>query len=127
VVQRPEHEHDVDAGVGERQLAGVAHHRGGEGCRPGGRRGAGLLDVQRDRVEQVHLVALAGERQRVGAGRPAHVEDGGRRRGQEAREQLERAQELEAPPVAQALLLVAAVVVGGDRALVGHARQPSPG
>ena len=53
VVERPEQEHDVGARVGERQLAGVAHHGGGErrvGLR--GRRGAGLLDVQRDRVER---------------------------------------------------------------------------
>ena len=124
VVERPEHEHHVDAGVGERQLAGVAHHRGGEWRGPRGRSGARLLDVQRDGVEQVHLVALAGQRQRVGAGRPADVEDGGRRRGQEARQQLERAQELEAPPVAEAPFLVAAVVVGGDLVLVGHGRQP---
>ena len=124
VVERPEHEHDVDARVGERQLAGVAHHGGGEGRGPGGRRGAGLLDVQRDRVEQVHVVALTGQRQGVGARRAADVEDGGRRRGQEARQQLERAQELEATPVAQAPFLGAAVVVGGDLVLVGHRREP---
>ena len=53
VVERPEQEHDVGARVGERQLAGVADDGGGRAARrPGGRRGAGLLDVQRDRVER---------------------------------------------------------------------------
>jgi hypothetical protein len=118
----------IGALVFDRQLARVADDHGGE-WRSGlcGRGRPGLLDVQCHGVHEVYLIALGGQRQRVGAGRATDVEHGGGRGGQHARQQLARAQELEPCPVAQATLLLSALVVGGDVALVGHARQRSPG
>jgi hypothetical protein len=127
VVERPEQQRDVGARVGKRQLARVALH-GGRERRPrlGDGGGPSLLDVQRDRVDEVDLVAVGGQRQRVGARAAADVEHRGGRRGQEARQQLAGAQELQAAPVPEPALLVAAVVVGGDLALVGHGPEPKP-
>jgi hypothetical protein len=83
-----------------------------------------LLDVQLDRVEQVYLVPGVRQRQRVGAGGTADVEHDRGRRGEVALEQLDRARELEPPPVAQAARLLALVVVDSDLPLVGHGRGP---
>jgi hypothetical protein len=128
VVQRPEQEDHVGAVVVDRQRARIAEDdRGQRRVGLGGGGGAGLIDVQGHRVHEVHRVALGGQRQRVGAGRAADVEDRDGRRGQEAGQQLAGAQELEPSPVGQAALLLSAVVVGGDLVLVGHARQRSPG
>jgi hypothetical protein len=102
VVERPEQEGDVCTVVVDRERPRVADDGGGErrvGLRGGWR--SGLLDVQRHRVHEVDLVALGGQRQRIDAGRAADVEHRGGGRGQEARQQLARAQELEPSPVAR--------------------------
>jgi hypothetical protein len=80
--------------------------------------------VQRDRVEQVHLVAAPRERQRVGARAAADVEDDRGRWREVALQQLERAGELQAAPVLEAPGLAALVVEGGDLAVVGHGVAP---
>ena len=129
VVERPEQEDDVGA-VRRRTAARVRRRRR---RRPAARRAA-----RRTRPGPARRAAPPGPRggprsprrpaaARRRPARAADVEHGGGRRGQEARQQLPRAQELEPSPVAQATFLRSAVVVGGDLALVGHGRERSPG
>lgn len=65
-------------------------------------------------VNKVDDVPGAGERERVGALCPAHVEHGRRRRRQEARQQLTRAFGLQAAPGRQPVSLDVLGIVGGD-------------
>ena len=83
------------------------------------RGGEGLLDVEGDGVDEVHLVALGGERQRVGSGRAADVEDGGGRAREAGSAPAARAcaGTRAVPSPRQAALLGAAVVVAAH---VGH-------
>jgi hypothetical protein len=115
VVQGPQQQDGVDAGVGPVQLAGVAD--GGPGQRGGRLPGGGaqrLLHVPGQRVDQVDLVAAGRQGQGVDAGGAADVQHHRRRGRQVARQQLPGADPLQAegpqPP-----LLGHAGVVGGDR------------
>lgn len=110
-------------------MAGVAElHAGQRGVRLGGRRRAGLFRVQRHRIDEGHGVTLGGQRQRVHAGRAAHVQDRRGRGRQVARQQLAGAHELQAAGTeGQAVPLDLARVVLGDvavqlRVVRGHAR-----
>jgi hypothetical protein len=114
MIERTQQQDHIDAPVGLRKRAGIAHPGAGEGrlrlvlgCR--GR----LLDVQWYGVDQGHRVAFPGQGQGVDAGSPSDVEHGSRCRGQIAGEQLPRSQVLQASrgrarqtPSLQALLVV---------------------
>jgi hypothetical protein len=96
VVEGAEEEDGVGAGVGVVQAAGVAHGQRRDGVVGlAGRGAAGLLDVERHGVDQVHRVASGGQPARVDAGAAADVEHHRRRRGQVPGEQLLRARALE--------------------------------
>jgi len=115
VVQRPQQQDGVGAGVGPVQPAGVAD--GGPGQRGGRLPGGGpqrLLHVPGQRVDQVDLVAAGRQGQGVDPGGAADVQHHRRRGRQVARQQLPGSDPLQAerpqPP-----LLGHAGVVGGDR------------
>jgi hypothetical protein len=113
VVERPEEQDGVDAGVGPVQLPGVPD--GGAGQR-GGRLLAGgpqgLLDVPGHRVDQMDLVAPPGQREGVDAGGATDVQHDRGRRWQVAGEQLPGADTLQAPAFEPPLLGNAGVVRG---------------
>jgi hypothetical protein len=114
VVQGAEQQGGVDADVGPVQLSGVTD--GGAGQRGGwllGRGAQGLLDVQRQRVDQMDLVALGGQGQGIDPGGPADVQHDRGWGWQVAAEQLPGPHVLRAP-ASEPLLLGHAGVVGGD-------------
>src|SRR5262249_56539867 len=83
----------------------------------------GLLDVKRHRVDEVHLVAEAGEPERVGAGSAPHVQDSRGRRRELAEDDLPRALPLEREVAfVEPRGFFAAVVEGLDLAVHAHRR-----
>ena len=128
MVQGAEQQGGVDAGVGPVQLSGVTD--GGAGQRGGwllGRGAQGLLDVQRQRVDQMDLVALGGQGQGVDPGGPADVQHDRGWGWQVAAEQLPGPHALQDPVAAhQPLPLRHLGVVPGDLGVepfvVPHAR-----
>ena len=120
VVQGAEQQGGVDAGVGPVQPPGVPD--GGAGQRGGwllGRGAQGLLDVQRQRVDEVDLVALGGQGQGVDPGGPADVQHDRGWGWQVAAEQLPGADPLQAPGP-EPLLLGHAGIVSGDLRVERH-------
>jgi hypothetical protein len=62
VVQGPQHEHSISAGISVGQGTGVTDTGIGQRrLRLDQAGGAGLFDVSADRIDKVHRVALAGE------------------------------------------------------------------
>ena len=89
VVERAEQQDHVGAAVRLGEPAGVAQ-LGGHALE-----GRGRLDMRRDRVDDVHAVAVGREPRRVDAGRAADVQDPQIRPAQVAAQQLPGAQELQ--------------------------------
>ena len=122
MVERTQQQDDVDGAVGERaQIARVAESRGEVRFGQPGGNGARLLDVQRDEVDELHMIPAAREVRRVDAGAAADVQHvrGGRR--QDGLEQLECADELERLAARrQASFLEPERVVGRERLGVVH-------
>ena len=76
MVERTQQQHRVDGGVGPGQRARLTEGDAGQ-TQPG----SGLLDVQRHRINQVHLIPPCRQRLCVDTGAAAHVKDDcGRRR-----------------------------------------------
>ena len=131
VVERAEKQHHVRRPVRVLEPACIAHARARQG---GAGVSARLLDVPRRLIDEVDLVAAAGEPARVDAGAASDVEDTGRRRGQVSLEDVLRARELDhARPLEQASALEAGLVEPLDVVRVAHetssvdARLRAPG
>jgi len=96
VVERAKQQHGLDAGVGVVEAPRVADARARERPRRLTRgRGPRLVDMERARVHQVHLVAQPGEPARVRARAAADVEHDVAARRQVAQDDLLRARQLE--------------------------------
>jgi hypothetical protein len=94
VVERAHEQHGIRRRVGVGQAARVPD-RGIERDSGFGGRRARLLDVQRHRIDEPDVVAMAGEPDRVHAGAAADVENPGRRNGKVPRQQVHRARPLQ--------------------------------
>ena len=89
VVKRPEEKHDVDRSVRLHELSGITElgrHVGT--CRPS------LLNMERDRVDEMNTIPTIREPRRVNAGSAADIEDLQWRRAEVPQEDLLRAREL---------------------------------
>jgi hypothetical protein len=73
-----------------------------------------LLDVERDRVDEMNVVAPLEQGYRMDPCTPTDIEDPGRWWRQEALQQLLRAKEFQTPDRPQALLLTFFLVVRDD-------------
>ena len=94
--------------------------------RIGARGLAGLLDVQRHRVHQMHPVPAAGQRRGIRARPAAHIQHPGRRRWQQPLQQFQRSDELQRRPATgeQAVTLVTGAVMAFDRRINHRYRLP---
>src|SRR5665647_2637231 len=116
VVQRPEHQDDVEGRVSDRKGPDVAHP-GGEATGPAEPRGR-ALHLDRHRVHQVHRVPVRQQPLRVHAGRAPDVQDAERALGEVPAHDLLHPGQLEpthAGTQAGVLVVDVGLVVGADR------------
>nr|WP_264372931.1 hypothetical protein [Nonomuraea phyllanthi] len=115
VVERAEQQHRVHARVRHGQVPGVAQ----PGRHPAQPRG--VPHVERDRVEQLDLVAVGAQPLRVRAGPAADVEHPGRSRWQHPAQHVLGAPQLQPPaPLAEPGVLPVLSVVGEQLRCHGH-------
>jgi hypothetical protein len=112
VVEGPEQQHGIGAGVGAAERPGIADLGGQPAAAQIGDR---LLDVPGRQVDQVHLVAVVQQPRGVHPGGAADIEHPGGRRWQVPSEDVPRAHQLQlAEPAAEAILLPLRLVVPDD-------------
>lgn len=124
VVQRAEQDDRVGGGFRLGNGAGISHLRSEGMLRLGSGRLLSLLDVLLQQVVQMDVVASTGPDRGVRAWAASHVDQPGRRRRQEAVEQLQRPRELQArlTPAEKTTTFKAKLVVCGD-GMVNHPRS----